>query len=108
MANPNIVNVTSILGKTAVNTDQSTALTIAKVDNKVLKINAIYVSNDTASAVTSSITFNGKQLINVSVPGNSTLDVLSKSIYLTDDAGNSLVCSAATGLDYVVSYEEIS
>ena len=112
MANPNIVNVTAIYGKLATSDPgQATNLFVNRPSvgsNVVLKINAIYVSNDTTGAVTANIQIGGVTLANISVPANSTLDVLNRPLYLTEDSTSNLVCTAATGLDYVVSYEEIS
>ena len=60
MANPNIVNVTSIYGKTigvALDTTTSTQL-LACASNKLLKINSIIVSNiDGSSASDVTISF---------------------------------------------------
>ena len=105
MANPNIVNVTTIYGKLLTGTSISLGLPSA---GTVYKINAIYASNDTTSAAEADATINGTPLVKVSVPAKSTLDVLSKSVYLTEDQTSGLVCNTVTGLDYVVSYEEIS
>lgn len=102
----NIVDVTTINGKTLTGTNPSLASPGATT---VYKINAIYVSNDTTSSAEADIQINGTPLVKVSVPAKSTLDVLSKPIYLTDAQTTAgLVCTAAAGLDYVVSYEEIS
>ena len=105
----NIVNVSTIYGKLATGTSISLP---TPTSGTVYKINAIYVSNDTTSAAEADIEINGTPLVLVSVPAKSTLDVLSKPVYLaeenTGDSSAGLVCTAATELDYVVSYEEIS
>ena len=107
MANPNIVNVSSIYGKLL--TGSAPTLTPpTEISDTVYKINAIYVANSTTSAAEANVTIGSIPLVSVSVPGKSTLDVLSKPIYLTDNALPGLVCTAAAGLDYIVSYEEIS
>ena len=105
----NIVNVSTINGKLLTGTDPSLA---TPNTGTVYKINAIYVSNDTTGALEADIAINNTPLVKVSVPAKSTLDVLSKPVYLAEEntEGNSagLVCTAVTGLDYVVSYEAIS
>ena len=101
----NIVNVSTINGKLLTGTNPSLD---PPGDTTVYKINAIYVSNDTASAAEADITINSTPLVKVSVPAKSTLDVLGKPIYLTDSQSTGLACAAVADLDYVVSYEEIS
>lgn len=126
MANPNIVNVTTINGVTtgmSVTTtaiaDQDAATSSAIAHNaassgKVFKINALYISNvDGASAVSVDVATSDQTNIfhiakGVSVPANSTLDVLSKPIYLNEGIGLYLKASAAGDAEAFVSYEEIS
>jgi len=126
MANPNIVDVTTIYGVTAGLAVTTTAIA-TQISNsvnaiahntassgKVFKINALYISNiDGASAVSVDVaTSDGTSAFHitkgVSVPANSTLDVLSKSIYLNEGIGLYLAASAASDAEAVVSYEEIS
>ena len=117
MAAPNIVNVATITGKTAVQavgTSATAIVTNSGSSGKVFKVNALYVSNidgaaaaditvdlfrsSTAYAITST----------VSVPADSTLDIMSKAIYLEE--GDALRCTASASGDLVAvcSYEEIS
>jgi hypothetical protein len=117
MAAPNIVNVATITGKTAVQavgTSATAIVTNSGGSNKVFKVNALYVANidgsasaditvdlfrsSTAYAITSTLT----------VPADSSIDVMTKAIYLEE--GDSLRCtaSAAGDLTAVCSYEEIS
>jgi hypothetical protein len=119
MANPNIVNVTDIKGKTAVQAVGTSAVVIVEntaASGKVFKINSLVVANvdGTSSAditvdvFRSSVAY--KIASTIAVPANSTLVVISKdtSIYLEE--GDSLRCtaSAADDLEAVCSYEEIS
>jgi len=126
MANPNIVNVTTINGVTtgmsvttaAIGTQHSnSANAIAHntaSSDKVFKINALYISNiDGASAVSVDVaTSDGTSAFHitkgVSIPADSTLDVLNKPIYLNEGVGLYLAASAAGDAEAVVSYEEIS
>jgi hypothetical protein len=119
MANPNIVSVTSIYGKTSVQIVSNTATAIvtnSAGSNKVIKVNALYISNVdpannnsiTVDIFRSSVAY--KLSTAIVVPFNSTLDVISKSIYLEE--GDALrLTSAVAGankLEAVCSSEEIS
>jgi len=124
MANPNIVNVTQILGKTtyaALTTTLSTVLLAnAASSGKVFKINSIMVANvdgTTAADVTVGInTAAGGggttyELANtISVPADATLSVIDKtnSFYLEEDKSIIGGASANGDLDIVISYEEIN
>jgi hypothetical protein len=117
MAAPNIVNVTTITGKTAVQQVGTSAASIvanSAASGKVLKINSLYVSNvdgtDNAevniSILRSSTSYHiAKTLV---VPADATIDVLSKPIYLEEDDALQLLANAASDLEAVCSYEEIS
>jgi hypothetical protein len=124
MANPNIVNVTDIRGKTAV-VDLSTTNATLVVENaaasgKVFKINTIIVSNvDGTNAADITVSLYSEDNIGgtatqivstVSVPADASLVVLSKdtSIYLEEDKSIGATASAANDLKVVCSYEEIS
>jgi hypothetical protein len=124
MANPNIVNVTQILGKTtyaALTTTLTTVLLAnAASSGKVFKINSIMVANvdgTTAADVTVGInTAAGGggttyELANtISVPADATLSVIDKtnSFYLEEDKSIIGGASANGDLDIVISYEEIN
>jgi hypothetical protein len=117
MAAPNIVNVTTIIGKTAVQAIGTSAAAIvsnAAGSGKVLKINALYVANvDGTSAADLTVdVFRSatpyRLASTVSVPADSTLDVISKSIYLEEGDSIRLAASATGDLEGVCSYEEIS
>jgi hypothetical protein len=124
MANPNIVNVTDIRGKTAVTSLTTTNATLVVENpassNKVFKINTIIVSNvDGSSAADITVSLYSEDNIGgtatqivstVSVPADASLVVLSKdtSIYLEEDKSIGATASAANDLKVVCSYEEIS
>lgn len=117
MAAPNIVNVTTIIGKTAVQqvTTSATAIvTNPSASNKVFKINALYVANvDGVNAADISVALLRSSVSyeiahTVSVPADTTLDVISKSIYLEEGDELRLTASANSDLEAVCSYEEIS
>lgn len=117
MAAPNIVNVTNIAGKTAlqaVGTSVTAIVTNSAASGKVFKVNALYVSNvdgTNAADVTvdifrSSVAYHiAKTIV---VPADSTLDILSKPLYLEEGDSLRLMANAASDLEAVCSYEEIS
>jgi hypothetical protein len=123
MANPNIVNVTSITGETDVGLFTTTATVLvanAASSNKVYKINTIVVSNIDGTndgAVTVSINSaagGGGTSIElastVTVPADATLVVLDKnsSFYLEEDKSIVGLANANSTLEYVISYEVIN
>ena len=127
MANPNIVNVTNILGNTSTNLISSTAdpFATALVNNaassgKVYKINSIIVANVDGSAA-ADITIKifseddlggtGTAIAStISVPADASLVVIDKttSFYLLEDKSIGATASAANDLVVTVSWEEIN
>ncbi len=117
MAAPNIVNVSTITGKTAVQavgTSATAIVTNSAASNKVFKINALYVSNvdGTNSAEVTVDIFRSSTAYRIAntvvVPADASLDVLSKSIYLEEGDSLRLTANAASDIEAVCSYEEIS
>ena len=131
MANPNITNVTSILGTTTYLTPSATTavvlLTNAAASGKVFKINQIVAANVNGSSAvntTVSIYTNGAVaqgsapsggtaypiVSTVSVPASASLIVVDKTtaIYLQEGTCISVTSGTASGITYSVSYEEIS
>ena len=117
MAAPNIVNVTTIIGKTAVlavTTSATAIVTNSAASNKVFKVNTLYVANVdgtnaadiTVDVFRSSTAY--RIASTISVPADATLDVISKAIYLEE--GDALRCTASANsdLEAICSYEEIS
>ena len=124
MANPNIVNVTAIYGKTSAvdltTTSATSVVSNAASSGTVFKINSLVVSNvdgtaaaditinlysaaalgGTATAIVSTIT----------VPADATLVVIDKnnSIYLEEDKSIGAIAGTASDLQVVCSYEEIN
>jgi hypothetical protein len=124
MAAPNIVNVTTITGKTtyaALTTTLTTVLLAnAASSGKVFKINSIMVANvDGTSAADVTVGINTLaagsgttyELANtISVPADATLSVIDKtnSFYLEEDKSILGGASANGDLEIVISYEEIN
>lgn len=117
MAAPNIVDVTTITGKTAVLAVTTTATAIvtnSAASGKVLKVNALLVANVdgtnnaeiTVDLYRSSTAYHLAST--VVVPADATLDVLNKSIYLEEGDALRLTAGADLDLEAVCSYEEIS
>ena len=117
MAAPNIVNVATITGKTAVQavgTSATAIVTNSSGSGKVFKVNALYVSNIDGSAA-ADITvdlFRSSTAYpiasTISIPADASLDIISKALYLEE--GDVLRCTASAAGDLVAvcSYEEIS
>ena len=117
MAAPNIVNVTTITGKTsvlAVTTSATAIVTNSGSSGQVYKINALYVSNvdGTNNADLNVDIYRSSTAYHIAktvvVPADATLDVISKSIYLEEGDSLRLTASANSDLEAVCSYEEIS
>jgi hypothetical protein len=123
MANPNIVNVTDIRGKTAtlaLTTAAQTLLSNAASSGKVFKINTIIVANIDGTS-DQDVTVNyypeddiggtGVAIVStVTVPADATLVVLDKnsSIYLEEDRSIGALAGDDSDLVAIISYEEIS
>lgn len=124
MAAPNIVNVSTITGKTfylALSTTSATQLVSnAASSGKVFKINMIQVTNvDGSNACDVTVDYHTQDDIGgtayslastVSVPADASLVVLDKNtaIYLEEDRSISVTAGTANDLEVLVSYEEIS
>jgi len=116
MAAPNLLNLTTVTAQTAVQiitTSATDIVTNSSGSGKAMKINSLYISNvTTASAsVTIDVYRSGtayKVASTISVPINSTLDMIDKVIYLQEGDSLRLTASANGHLQAVCSYEEIS
>jgi hypothetical protein len=124
MAAPNIVDVTTITGKSATialsTTSQTTLVSNAASSGKVFKINMIQVANvdgtnaaDVTVDVHSAAAGGGTAyslVATASVPADASLIALDKStaLYLEEDKSITATASAANDLEVIVSYEEIS
>ena len=119
MANPNIVNVTNIIGHTdvqSVGTSATAIVTNTAGSNKVFKVNSLIVANidgTNAADITvdifrSSVSY--RIASTITVPADATLVVISKETAIYLEEGDSLRClaSAAGDLQAICSYEEIN
>ena len=118
MAAPNIVNVSTITGKSvtgALGTSTATFLQNSASSNKVFKINTILVSNvDGTNSATASISlYDGTDRYiakGITVPAGATVVLIDKnsSLYLEENKIIRGDASAAGDLEFIISYEEIS
>jgi len=117
MTAPNIISITSMVGKTAVQAvgiSPTDIVTNSAASNKVYKINALYVSNvDGTNAATVNVDIYRSSVAyhiakTVSIPADATLDLITKSLYLEEGDSLRLTASAASDLEAVCSYEELT
>ena len=118
MAAPNIVNLTTITGKTAVanvTTVSANVITNAASSNTVLKINNVILSNYTSTTATGNVLINragtnyylGGAIV---IPPTSTLVLVGKDMAFYMEEGDVLQSYASTNssVSLVASYEIIS
>ena len=132
MANPNIVNVTSIYGNTAYVIPSGTSATVSWTYNgttsltgltpaagTVNKLDSIIASNVTASAVAVTVSVNSatggggtayRLAYQISVPANASLIIVDKTTAQYIGEGQSVVVTVGTGsaIELVASYEAIT
>lgn len=119
MSNPNIINVTSIIGRTnvlAVTTTPTDILVNASGSGTVVKVNNLVVANingTTAADVSASIfraSTEWRIAHTIAVPADSSLVVIDKttSIYLEPGDSLRLTASSNSFLHATCSYEIIS
>jgi hypothetical protein len=133
MANPNIVNVTSIYGNTAYVIPSTTAATAAWTHNgttaltgltpaadSVNRVTQITVSNVTGSAASASIAISNNATFasgtpyyfayQISVPANASLTLIDKttSFYITENQSLGVITGTGSALNFVTTFEAIS
>ena len=124
MANPNIVNVTSILGTTTyltpANTTANTLLSNAASSGLVYKINQIVCANvNGSSAVNATVAINNQAagagtnfpvISTVSVPASASVIAVDKTTAINLMENSSIVVTSGTssGITYSLSYESIA
>lgn len=124
MANPNLVNVASILGENSLTSLTSTSATSilsnAASSNKVYKVNSIIVSNvdgttpaDITINVYSAAALGGTAfpiVSTLSVPADASVIVVDKStgIYIKENQSIGAIAGTANDLVVVASWEELS
>ena len=123
MANPNIVNVTSIVGNSlsiAVGTSATQLASNAASSGKVFKINSIVIANvdgtsaaDITVSIFSAAALGGSPLpiaSTISVPADASLIVTDKTtmFYLLENQSIGATAGTASDLVATISFEEIT
>lgn len=123
MANPNIVNVTSIYGNTSYlipsNTSATTWTALTPAVGTVNKIDNIVAANVTASAVAVTVSINSatggggtayRIAYQISVPANASLIIVDKTTAFYCGESQSIVVTVGTGsaIELTASYEAIT
>jgi len=123
MANPNIVNVTSIYGNTSYLIPSSTSATtwtaLTPASNTVNKIDNIVAANVTGSTATVTVAINSaaagagtnyRLVYQVPVPVNASIVVADKStaFYLGEAQSIVVTVGTASAIELTASYEAIT
>ena len=117
MANPNLLTLTTVAGGTSVQAVTTTATAIvtnSAASGKIIRVKALYISNvdGAANGDVNVDIYRGSTAYHiaktVSVPADSTIDVISKDIYLQEGDTLRLTADINNVLEAVCSYEEIS
>jgi len=123
VANPNIVNVTSIYANTSYLIPSTTAATtwtaLTPATNSVNKIDNIVASNVTSSAATVTVSVNSatagggtayRIAYQISVPANSSLIIVDKttSFYVGESQSVVVTVGTANAIELTAAYETIS
>lgn len=124
MANPNIVNVTTITGNTTYltpgNTTANTLLSNAASSGLVFKINQIVCANvNGSSAVNATVAINNQAagagtnypiISTISVPASASVIAVDKTtaVYLMENSSIVVTSGTSSGITYTISYESIA
>ncbi len=116
MAAPNIVGVTSIVGKTAVLVANSTPANVVSnpaSSNNVLKINTVTIANYSNATITANVdvfrSSVGYLVVgNVAIPANSTMVVSGKDTAFYLEEGDGLRATTSANSHVISSYEIIT
>ena len=133
MANPNIVNVTTINGNTAYLTPNATSANVAwqyngttsitgltANVNQVIKVDNIVATNVTGNAATVSVAISDNPTFasgtphyiayQITVPPNASLAITDKTtaFYVTENQSVGVTVGTASAINFVASFEAIS
>ena len=133
MANPNIVNVTSIYGNSAYVIPSNTSVSVAWTyngstsltgltpsANTVNRVTSIVVANVTSSAATCTVAISNNATYasgtpyyiayQVSVPPNASVIVTDKtsSFYVTENQSVGVISGTSSALNYTATFEAIT
>lgn len=117
MAAPNIVNVSTIYGKTQyqqLTTTMSNVIINSSTSGNVVKLNDVMIANYTTTSIQSNVVIGRGSSVyylagNMAVPANSTLVVTAKDVSIYMEEGDYLQANAssATAAQITCSYEVI-
>ena len=124
MANPNIINVTTLTGNTTyltpANTTANTLLSNAASSGLVFKINQIVCANvNGSSAVNATVAINNAAagactnfpiISTIAVPASASVIAVDKTtaVYLMENSSIVVTSGTASGITYTISYESIA
>jgi hypothetical protein len=124
MANPNIVNVTTLTGNTTYltpgNTTANTLLSNAASSGLVFKINQIVCANvNGTSAVNATVAINNQAagagtnypiISTIAVPASASVIAVDKTtaVYLMENSSIVVTSGTSSGITYTISYESIA
>lgn len=118
MANPNIVNVTTIYGNTAAQLATTTMTTIVSNpagSGSIYKINNLVAANINTAAYSITAEFNNSGsnaaiAKTIVVPAYASLVIIAKDsgIYLTENTSLQVLATANSALQCIASWEQIS
>ena len=123
MANPNILNVTSIYGGLGylapANTTANTLLSNAASSGTVLKVESLTCTNVTSSTALITVSVNSaaagagtayRLAFQMSVPANASIQLIDKGnfVFMTENTSLVVTSGTSSAIEYVVSYETIS
>jgi hypothetical protein len=124
MANPNIINVTTLTGNTTyltpANTTANTLLSNAASSGLVYKINQIVCANvNGSSAVNATVAINSAAagagtnypiISTIAVPASASVIAVDKTtaVYLMENSSIVVTSGTASGITYTISYESIA
>jgi hypothetical protein len=124
MANPNIVNVTTLTGNTTYltpgNTTANTLLSNAASSGLVFKINQIVCANvNGSSAVNATVAINNQAagagtnypiISTIAVPASASVIAVDKTtaVYLMENSSIVVTSGTSSGITYTISYESIA
>lgn len=111
MANPNLLEITSITGElTTATVSTSATIMCTAPSNGIIKVVSLYVANQSTSTHSFNVyIFSGGHYItrNLDLPPESSIQVISKDapVYITEGKSLRLFASSASVIDAVCSYE---
>ena len=118
MANPNIVNITSLYGNLAIQSVSSITANIvqnASSSGQAYRVNFLSISNVSTNnySITAEVNVAGSNaalLKNAVIPANSALTIIAKdtSFYLTENSSIQLYTSQNSAFQAVCSWEQLS